>query len=71
LRNFNAKSFEPQWKGPFPVVRHDKYITYHIRENTEVKQYHRSDIKSFISGEQDELNTSRSDTSSINSLESY
>jgi len=70
VRNFNAKAFEPQWKGPFPVVRHDKYITYHIRENAEVKQYHRSDIKPFISGEQDELNTSRSDPSSINSPES-
>jgi len=45
VRNFNAKSFEPQWKEPFPMVRHDKYITYYIRENTEVKQYHRSDIK--------------------------
>jgi len=70
VKNFNAKSFEPQWKGPFPVVRHDKYITYHIRENTEVKQYHRSDIKPFISGEQDEPNTSCSDPSSINSPES-
>jgi len=70
VRNFNAKSFEPQWKGPFPVVRHDKYITYHIRENTEVKQYHRSDIKPFISGKQDEPNTSHSDSSSINSPKS-
>jgi len=70
VRNFNAKSFEPQWKEPLPVVRHDKYTMYHIQENTEVKQYHRSDIKPFISGEQNEPNTSHSDPSSINFPES-
>jgi len=26
VKNFNVKSFKPQWKGSFPVVRHDKYI---------------------------------------------
>lgn len=55
VKNFNAKSFEAQWKGPFPIVRHDKHITYHVRENGELKQYHRSDIKPFISGRQNGL----------------
>ena len=67
VRNFNAKSFEARWKGPFPVVRHDKHITYHVRENGEIKQYHRSDIKSFIPGdglsEIDRPDTSPFDTS--------
>ena len=46
VKNFNAKSFEPQFrKDPFPVIRHDKFITYHVHENTEIKQYHRSNIK--------------------------
>lgn len=63
VKNFNAKSFEPQWKGPFPVIRHDKFITYHIRENSEIKQYHRSDIKPFIPGEQNELENSHSEHS--------
>ena len=67
VRNFNAKSFEARWKGPFPVVRHDKHITYHVRENGEIKQYHRSDIKSFIPGdglsEMDRPDTSPFDTS--------
>lgn len=48
VKNFNAKSFEPQWKGPFPVIKHDKFITYHVKEKLEVKQYHRSDIKLFV-----------------------
>ena len=38
VKNFNAKSFELQWKSLFPMVRHDKFITYHVRENTEIKQ---------------------------------
>lgn len=63
VKNFNAKSFEPQWKGPFPVVRHDKFITYHVRENGEIKQYHRSDIKPFISGDRNESDTDHSDLS--------
>jgi len=54
----------------FPVVRHDKYITYHIRENTEIKQYHGSDIKLFISGG-DEHETSYSDPSFISSSELF
>ncbi|XP_036149749.1 uncharacterized protein LOC118647910 [Monomorium pharaonis] len=67
VKNFNAKSFEPQWKGPFPVVRHDKFITYHIRENGEIKQYHRSDIKPFVSGNGNGSDTNHSDTSSPDS----
>jgi len=69
VKNFNAKSFEPQRKGPFPVIRH-KFITYHVRENTEIKQYHRSNIKSFITGEQDKLEMNYSNPFSVDSPES-
>jgi len=39
-------------------------------ENTEIKQYHRSNIKPFITGEQNELETSYSNPSSVDSPES-
>jgi len=70
IKNFNAKSFEPQWKGPFPVVRHDKFITYHVRIDGEIKQYHRSDIKPFISGDRNEAESSFDSARSPNSPES-
>lgn len=58
IKNFNAKSFKPQWEDPFSVIQHDKFINYHVKENTEIKQYHRNDIK-FISDERNQSETNR------------
>ena len=56
-----------------------RFITYHIRINGEIKQYHRSDIKPFISGNQNgsenHLDSSSSSSSpksdSTNGYEKY
>ncbi|XP_020294887.1 uncharacterized protein LOC109860298 [Pseudomyrmex gracilis] len=71
VKNFNAKSFEPQWKRPFSVIRHDNSITYHVNENTGVKQYHRSDIKPFVLDQENESETNHSiDTSDGSTISS-